>query len=886
MSISAFVNSDNGIIEIGNGCISRGFSVLDGILMPLFLKNKRMESEKELGFSKGSEEFVLYFKSGFSKRTVNCSSLTVKSAEIKHLGREVRLVFTFEPVEIKRDSVTVRLQYALKDDEFFIKKQLFLSCETVGKTVLESVDAESFSLENGSFVFSCPENKTAFISSYHARLGQPVYFDSFFSGYEFPLCDNRESGGKITLTRYCGKRLSEITEDADGFADFPSVVGAAEGCDYNEIRRAFFDYVSFFARPLRFRTQYNSWYDHMLDIDEEKIEKSFSEIERHLTDNGIEPLDSYVVDDGWNDYKGSFWSFNEKFPNGLEKIAENCKFYSSSVGLWLGLRGGYNYNREFAKRIQRAGKGHCNKQSRDICVADKNYIENVCDFLRENCEKYNINALKLDGFLLKGCKSKRHNHARGGEHDMYCYTDAWESWLNALENLRNEREKAGKTLSLNFTCYSVPSPWMLRYADSLWLQNSDDIGFSGSGCDADRMLSYRDSRYYNLFNERKLQLPSAYLYNHEPIYAHRAYIKMTDSQFRKYLYTLSLRGTAFWEMYLSYDMMSEEKWKILSDVLKFTRKNFDILKHSSLIGGSPDKNEVYGYCAFAAEHGFVLLRNPSGEDREFKLCLDEAIGYKQSYGELTAYTLLPFANSVSPHNAAYSQTLTLKIPPEEVILLEFSKQKSEKPSLIYAKRISRDTAELRFSERMIFSSDSFSLNGQSLSFEKQADGRGVILNVPEEINDEKIRIDVSSVYYVSLSGSLTLGSFNGFVLGENEAIEGDYTLSCTLSSVESDSLLLSRGNRLALSTTGGRLQLNSAGVKLRGSTDITKLGEVRVTAVREKNSLLRLYINGKPEVSYFGKNSNLSDIPAGETRLGSAVKEYTILNRALAIDEV
>ena len=40
----------------------------------------------------------------------------------------------------------------------------------------------------------------------------------------------------------------------------------------------------------------------MLDINENNILDSFREVERGLTQNGVRPIDSYVVDDGWNAY--------------------------------------------------------------------------------------------------------------------------------------------------------------------------------------------------------------------------------------------------------------------------------------------------------------------------------------------------------------------------------------------------------------------------------------------------------------------------------------------------------------------------------------------------------------------------------------------------------
>lgn len=98
------------------------------------------------------------------------------------------------------------------------------------------------------------------------------------------------------------------------------------------------------------RAQYNSWYDWMLDIDENNIIKSFYEMERGLTQAGCSSLHAYVVDDGWNAYgpwlgenTAGFWQFNSKFPNGLTGPKTLVERLGSTFGLWLGPRGGYGY---------------------------------------------------------------------------------------------------------------------------------------------------------------------------------------------------------------------------------------------------------------------------------------------------------------------------------------------------------------------------------------------------------------------------------------------------------------------------------------------------------------------------------------------------------------
>lgn len=92
----------------------------------------------------------------------------------------------------------------------------------------------------------------------------------------------------------------------------------------------------------------------MKDITADNIEKSFYEIEKGLSSNGVAPLDAYVVDDGWVDYKSGFCDFNKKFPNQLYDITQLTANLGTKFGLWLGPRGGYGRPDLFAKENGKA----------------------------------------------------------------------------------------------------------------------------------------------------------------------------------------------------------------------------------------------------------------------------------------------------------------------------------------------------------------------------------------------------------------------------------------------------------------------------------------------------------------------------------------------------
>lgn len=50
---------------------------------------------------------------------------------------------------------------------------------------------------------------------------------------------------------------------------------------------------------------------------------------------------------------------------------------------------------------------------------------------------------------------------------------------------------------------------------------------------------------------------------------------MTDDEFKTYLYMMGTRGTAFWELYYSPEMIDEgQKWDINAEYLEWAKKNY------------------------------------------------------------------------------------------------------------------------------------------------------------------------------------------------------------------------------------------------------------------------------------------------------------------------
>lgn len=607
-----------------------------------------------------SVEFLFHFTDGseFSSKGLN----VVDSKQ-----EDGKLSFKFEETQ----GIEVTMTFWAGEDGNTLKKQIAFN-QNSDKTI-DYILLEHIGITNSKAHFSVPTDvEGPELNGVHFSLGQPFYIDTLFFGCEFPATQNIILYGIGQVKYFIGKKIN-------GEYKCPvTVVGGAKSDLLVDVQKSFYNYIESIATPGNLRIQYNSWYDFMKEIDADNIEKSFFEIEKGLTSNGIAPLDAYVVDDGWVDYKSGFWSFNKKFPNQLYDISQITAKLDSHFGLWLGPRGGYGFPDKFAKKMEKLGKGSFNSEAKDVCVADKTYIKNVTDFILKSTKEFDIDYWKFDGFCLAPCKNPNHNHPVGGENDMYFITDMWECWIDVFKKIRELRTKAGKGLWINMTCYVNPSPWWLQYVNSIWVQNSADIGFADNLEDqaqVDREITFRDARYFNLLNTRAIQMPLNRIYNHEPIYGTYAKVDYTDEEFEKYLYFDACRGQALNELHLSYTMMNKSKWRSLAKVIEWQKSNYDILKNAIFIGGNPEENNVYGYFAWNENgDGIIALRNPTDEKAPLTLTLNKLMGCPEDLKDVQRYNVYNLSNKESYDSFSYGDKIDLTLQPFEVKIFQFGKE--------------------------------------------------------------------------------------------------------------------------------------------------------------------------------------------------------------------
>ena len=914
---------------------------------------------------------------GKQEMRIKASDMTLDTSNIRAVDTKAGIMVEFPFETFYKNGVNwdVTMKVVMEDGDHFMRKFLEIQVDDPEHAVLDYIDLESMNVNETDAVWTHPVMGAGVggMSGDIISLGQPVYIQGMFFGCEFPMTETEiDSSQNAHMRYYSGKSFRQLEEDhqmtVDGkYVTWQTVAGAARSTDMDVIQSDFYEYIDSIATKTDFRTQYNSWYDNMMTINDSNIDSAFTRMEKGLSESGVIPMDSYVVDDGWNNYNTTkygvhdvarcgttnnetgFWEFNNKFPSGFRPAQQLAESFGSSFGVWLGPRGGYNFNGAMGRIIEDAGYGAYNAQSGDIDVGDRRYVSKLTEFFTQMQDAYKINYWKLDGFATKACTNTSHKHMTGGKNGMYYFTDTWEAWIDLIEALRANAEKNGiDNLWFNLTCYVNPSPWYLQWANSIWIQNSNDIGriSVGQTRQVDQLLSYRDGRYFDFVKERQFQFPLANVYNHDPIYGKTdtgLANTMTNEEFKTYLYMMATRGTAFWELYYSPEMIDEgEKWAVNAEFLDWARKNYHILKNAKLLGATPDGGNTYGYSCWDKEEGIISMRNPSASVKTLTFTLDRNIGVSEELEGKTLIrtTILDYKTTDAQTEYTtlrYGDTISITLQPGEARIWSLSTEADETAaSVTRAKTGSSTTIELTFDERVSVEAASARVTGNSVTdIYLAADEKKVTLTLgsPLAVGDTaSVRLtgiqdlsgntktyDLEVPYYendlvakaytaselknasgvtestdAQLEGKNTIALTKAYDLASSDSITGDadFSVSAYIRTTGKDADLLKQGDEYSLSIDAdGNLVFTVGDVSVTSKEAVDDGTWKHVAGIRERNGVIKVYINGTLSNSKYDISGGIRDIDAAAVTLGSAglsmqVSEAEVKNSTLMLADL
>jgi hypothetical protein len=237
--------------------------------------------------------------------------------------------------------------------------------------------------------------------------------------------------------------------------------------------------------------------------------------------------------------------------------------------------------------------------------------------------KYGVNQFKFDG--------------TGNASSVFpgsLFDSDFSAAIHLIERLRQQEPG----IFINLTTGTRPSPFWLRYADSIW-RDGDDHSFAGVGSWRQKWITYRDGETYRNIVQGGPLYPLNSLMLHGLIYAEKAKHLSDDpgGDFASEVHDYFGTGTQLQEMYITPSLLTAKDWDALAEAAKWSRANAAVLKDTHWIGGDPGKLEVYGWASWSPEKGIVTLRNPSDKAQTFELDVEKAFELPQ--GAARSYTL-------------------------------------------------------------------------------------------------------------------------------------------------------------------------------------------------------------------------------------------------------
>jgi hypothetical protein len=479
--------------------------------------------------------------------------------------------------------------------------------------------------------------------------GSPVTAGNVFLGFEHPLshCHVEAQQVRCSIDR-------DLPIKAGQSVTYSSVIGVAPA---GQMRRGFLNYIERErAHPYRPFLHYNSWYDIGFEnsYDQAAALDVIHAFGEELVEKRGVKLDSFLFDDGWDDPR-SLWSLHSGFPDGFALLKTAAEKYGAAPGIWLSPWGGYGKAKE--ERMKYGKQQGFEMNEGGFALSGPKYYARFREVTLGFVHKFGINQFKIDGT---------------GNVNSVFPGSAFDSDFHAAINLIEEWRALKPDIFVNLTTGTYPSPFWLRFADSIW-RGGDDHSFAGVGPWREKWITYRDADVYTGVVKRGPLFPLNSLMLHGIIYARHAEHLSDDPEFafvhevRDYFGT----GTQLQEMYITHSLLSQGDWDVLAESANWSRRNAATLVDTHWIGGDPAKLQAYGWAAWSPEKGILTLRNPSDHPQTISIDLAEAFALpKDAPRKFLAHSPWKEDANQTPLAVAAGESHTFELRPFEVRTLE------------------------------------------------------------------------------------------------------------------------------------------------------------------------------------------------------------------------
>lgn len=466
--------------------------------------------------------------------------------------------------------------------------------------------------------------------------GSPVTAGGLFFGAEIPVFSVETAKEGFTGGFPCTYKL----ESAQTVA-FSSVTGVVtEG----QLRRGFQYYLERErARPAKPYFHFNGWYD--AAVSEKRFLEVIEAYKRELIQKRGVKLDGFVIDDGWDDARDTFWDWKRSvLPEGLKNLRSAAEKAGSRLGIWISPLGGYG---EAPMRIANARKQGLTDGDK-LDLSDPRYYK----------------------WFKEKCLSLMHED-RVGYFKWDKAGDGVNPHFMSLLKLADELHADDPNLFLNVTVGTWPSPFWLNHVDCTW-HGGGDVAWMGKGDKREQWLTYRDHSALSVVKRGPLY-PLNSIMLHGLVLGHAYQGKTTaeaGNHLRNECRSFFGSGTCMQESYLSPDLMDDAAWDDLAESAIWARKHAAVLTDTHMIGGEPTKMEPYGWAAWMPGQATLTLRNP--DDQPKSITLDAQAVFELPAGAPTKLSLKAAYKEqrVRTLDLTAGTPVTVELQPFEVLVFD------------------------------------------------------------------------------------------------------------------------------------------------------------------------------------------------------------------------
>jgi hypothetical protein len=538
-------------------------------------------------------------------------------------GKQISAVLSHETSGVK-----IRWRAELRDGSHYVRQILNIEGS---KGVLTSVTCLKASVGKSW-------------SAGSARAGNPVCTDHLFLGQELPMSKNVPSGSDGSVPVRCGVNC-RLQLHPGKIYEFSSVLGVyPEG----QTRRAFLRYLERErARPYKPFLHYNCWFDLERRVNETDMLSRIGAFTEEMTVKRGVAMQSYVLDDGWDDYTAGFWTIHKKkFPAGFDRLAVELARVQSHLGIWISPLAGYDGSTQRVEQARKMGL----VSGKWLDLSDAQYYNWFRDTCADLMTRHKVNYFKWD---------------KAG--------DGVSPHFMALLSCARELRRINPDLFVNVTVGTWPSPFWLNVIDSTWREGSD-MGWEGKGDDREKWINYRDAQTYRFVVKQGPLYPLNSIMNHGVVMANGHFFATrtakVGNELRHEARSFFGCGTAVQELYIKPELMAPSSWDAVASAAKWAQENADVLVDTHWVGGDPSKSEIYGWASWSPRKAILTLRNP--DDQLHEIALDARVVFELPTDAAKNFAMTsPYADQrIQKVDMTAGKPTTFVLQPFEVLVLE------------------------------------------------------------------------------------------------------------------------------------------------------------------------------------------------------------------------